>query len=132
MPKSFHKVVYHPEHNANDLFQVIVNGEEYKKWKAGELMAAPVSPLCSTIPLADVVDSFQIFHTGQGAQGIMGKPSRQDLDNFFGTHNDTDVVLQILQKGDLQNASAKDGFSSTNDGKSGAFQASAGATHGGR
>ncbi|PWN45318.1 DUF1960-domain-containing protein [Ceraceosorus guamensis] len=122
MPKSFHKVVYHPEHNANDLFQVIVNGEEYKKWKAGD----------TTIPLADVVDSFQIFHTGQGAQGIMGKPSKQDLDNFFGTHNDTDVVLQILQKGDLQAASAKDGFSSTNDGKSGAFQASAGATHGGR
>jgi ribosome maturation protein Sdo1 len=59
----------------------------------------------STIPLADVVDAFEIFHTGQGTQGIMGTPSKQQLDSVFGTHKDTDVVLQILEKGTLQAAS---------------------------
>lgn len=81
--------------NSTDLFQVIVNHDEYKKWKAGD----------TTIPLADVVDSFQVFHTGQGAQGIMGNPSKQQLDTAFGTHTDTDVVEIILKEGDLQAAS---------------------------
>lgn len=74
------------------------------------IKTAPIltfSPLCAlhpsrTIPLADVVDSFDVFHTGQGAQGIMGRPSKQQLDTVFGSHTDTDVVLQILEKGQLQ------------------------------
>ena len=35
----------------------------------------------------------------------MGRPSKQQLDTVFGTHNDTDVVTQILEKGDMQAAS---------------------------
>ncbi|CCL98578.1 uncharacterized protein FIBRA_00579 [Fibroporia radiculosa] len=52
-----------------------------------------------TIPLSEVVDSFQIFFSNQGAQGILGAPSRQQLDNEFGSHKDVDVVEQILKKG---------------------------------
>ncbi|PWN50150.1 DUF1960-domain-containing protein [Violaceomyces palustris] len=74
---------------------VIVNAAEYQRWIKGE----------KTIPLADVVDSFEVFHTGQGAQGIMGRPSKQQLDTIFGTHTDTDVVLQILEKGQFQASS---------------------------
>ncbi|PWN99305.1 DUF1960-domain-containing protein [Tilletiopsis washingtonensis] len=123
MPKTFHKVVYKPSVESSELFQVIVNGEEYKKWKGGD----------TTIPLADVVDAFQVFSTGAGTQGIMGKPSKQQLDNTFNTHNDTEVVQIILEKGELQNATAKDGYSSTNDGKMGGNQVSqGGAAHGGR
>jgi hypothetical protein len=69
MPKTFHKVVYKPSVESSELFQVIVNGEEYKKWKGGD----------TTIPLADVVDAFQVFSTGAGTQGIMGKPSKQQV-----------------------------------------------------
>jgi len=54
--------------------------------------------------LADVVDSFQIFHTGQGAQGILGKPSKQQLDTVFGTHNDVEVLTIVLEKGVAQSA----------------------------
>lgn len=105
-----------------DLFQVIVNGEEYRKWKAGD----------KTIPLTEVVDAFEVFHTGQGAQGILGKPSKQQLDTIFGTHNDTAVVEQILEKGELQSATAKDRYGSTNDSKNFNNQVSSGAVGGGR
>lgn len=126
-----------------------MNGDEYKKWKAGD----------TTIPLADVVDSFQVFHTGQGTQGIMGHPSKQQLDTCFGTHTDTDVVEIILKEGELQAASeyqpsasvsganrlilsttslfctssaAKDGYSTSNDSNSKSNVVSAGARAGGR
>ncbi|CAO1625410.1 unnamed protein product [Jaminaea pallidilutea] len=127
MPKSFHKVVYKADIHSTDLYQVIVaDGPTYDKWKGGD----------KTIPLTDVVDSFQIFHTGQGAQGIMGHPSKQQLDSDFGTHKDVDVVTQILEKGELQAASAKDGYSTTNDAKQGQNTLSAGSgkggSHGGR
>lgn len=121
-PQSFHKVVYKADIHSTDLYQVIIaDADTYKKWKAGD----------KTIPLADVVDSFQIFHTGQGAQGIMGHPSKQQLENDFGSHKDTDVVLQILEKGEMQAASNKDGYSTTNDSKHGGNTVSAGAHSGG-
>lgn len=34
----------------------------------------------SSIPLTQVVDAFQVF-VGQGAQGILDKPSKQQLEN---------------------------------------------------
>jgi hypothetical protein len=48
--KTFHKVVYKPDSQSTDEFMVIVNAEEYKKWIKGD----------KTIPLADVVDSFDV------------------------------------------------------------------------
>ena len=86
---------------------VIVNGDEYKKWIKGD----------KTIPLADVVDSFDVFHTGTGAQGIMGRPSKQLLDTVFESHKDVDVVTHILERGQLQTASQKEAYSTTNDAK---------------
>lgn len=83
----------------------------------------------------------------------MGRPSKQQLDTVFGTHNDTDVVTQILEKGDMQAASecvgrgkgrvtpahhvshpaaSKDGYSTTNDSKQGQNVSSMGASGGGR
>lgn len=35
----------------------------------------------------------------------MGRPSKQQLDTVFGTHKDDDVVIQILEKGQMQAAS---------------------------
>ena len=70
-----------------------------------------------TIPLAEVVDckwphprtlfhaqqlrllplhaAFDVFLTGQGKEGLMGRASRQQLENAFGTHKDVDVVMQV-------------------------------------
>lgn len=107
--KQFHKVVYKPDSQSTDEYMVIVNGDEYKKWIGGD----------KTIPLAEVVDSFDVFHTGQGAQGIMGRPSKQQLDSVFDSHKDVDVVTHILERGQLQASSSKDGFSTTNDAKQG-------------
>ena len=42
-----------------------------------------------------------MFHSATGAQGKLGRPSKQQLDSVFGTHTDTDVVTAILEKGQL-------------------------------
>ncbi|OSD04615.1 DUF1960-domain-containing protein [Trametes coccinea BRFM310] len=89
MVRELTKVVYKPSPESTEDFIVIVNPAEYKRWKEGG----------TSIPLTEVVDSFQVFWSNQGAQGLLGTPSNQQLDNVFGTHKDTDVVLQILQKG---------------------------------
>lgn len=122
--KTFHKVVFKPDSQSTDEFMVIVNAEEYKKWIKGD----------KTIPLADVVDSFDVFHTGTGAQGIMGRPSKQLLDTVFDSHKDVDVVTHILERGQLQQASQKDAYSTTNDAKQGQNTTSygSGAGFGGR
>ncbi|KAH7887521.1 ribosome maturation protein [Phlebopus sp. FC_14] len=93
------KVVYKPDSQSTDEFIAIVNPVEYKKWKAGG----------DTIPLTEVVDSFEVFHSGQGAQGYLGRPSKQQLDNVFGTSKDVDVITILLQRGKEQ---AGDGFTS--------------------
>ncbi|KAG1752529.1 DUF1960-domain-containing protein [Suillus paluster] len=92
MTKSLTKVVYKPDTQSTDEFIVIVNPAEYKKWKAGG----------KTIALAEVVDAFKVFFSNQGAQGILGAPSKQQLDTTFGTTNDVDVMTQILEKGKEQ------------------------------
>ncbi|PWN27720.1 DUF1960-domain-containing protein [Jaminaea rosea] len=122
MGRQLTKVVYKADINSTDLYQVIVSDADiYKKWKGGD----------KTIPLTDVVDSFQIFHTGQGTQGIMGHPSKQQLENDFGTHKDVDVVTQILEKGEIQSGAVKDGYSTTNDSKNNTNVVSAGSHRGG-
>ncbi|KAG5721736.1 hypothetical protein E4T56_gene17641, partial [Termitomyces sp. T112] len=89
MSKSLTKVIYKPDHTSTDEYTVIVNPEEYKKWKAGD----------TSVPISQVVDSFDIFHSNQGHQGRLGQPSKQQLENDFGTSKDEEVVTQILQKG---------------------------------
>ncbi|OJT05362.1 SDO1-like protein C21C3.19 [Trametes pubescens] len=87
MGRELTKVVYKTD--ANEDFIVIVNPAEFKKWKEGG----------TTVPLTEVVDSFQVLWSNQGAQGLLGTPSNQQLDNAFGTHKDVDVITAILQKG---------------------------------
>ncbi|EPQ59158.1 FYSH domain-containing protein [Gloeophyllum trabeum ATCC 11539] len=87
MVKHFTKVVYKPDTQSTDEFTVIVNPAEYKKWKEGE-----------------VVDSFDIFFSNQGSQGILGKPSKQQLENVFGVSKDVDVIPIILKEGKEQAA----------------------------
>ena len=46
------------------------------------------------LPLA-----FDVFFSSQGSQGLLGRASKQQLDNVFGTHKDVDVITKILQDG---------------------------------
>ncbi|RDX53867.1 DUF1960-domain-containing protein [Lentinus brumalis] len=89
MVRELTKVVYKPSVEGNEEFIVIVNPEEYKRWKEGG----------TTIPLVEVVDSYEIFWSNQGAQGLLGRPSKQQLENAFGTSKDDEVIKQILEKG---------------------------------
>lgn len=86
------KVVYKPSTQSTDEFTVIVNAEEYKQYQNDP----------SSVNLIDVVDSTDVFFSNQGAQGILGKPSKQQLENVFGTSNSMEVIAQILQKGKSQ------------------------------
>jgi len=99
MTKNLTKVLYKPDTQSTDEYTVIVNPVEYRKWKSGD----------TTIPLAEVVDSFTVFHSSQGSQGLLGRPSKQQLDYTFGTSKDVDVVEILLKKGKEQ---ASEGFHS--------------------
>lgn len=62
----------------------------------------PCPSTLRTIPLVEVVDAFEVFCTNQGAQGIMRPPSKQHLDSVFGTTKVEDVIVEILEKGEMQ------------------------------
>lgn len=87
------------------------------------------------MPLVEIVDSFDVFHTGQGAQGLLIRPSKQELENIFGSSKDDEVVTTVLEKGRLE---VSDGhplkFASKNDsrGTNSATRASNSTGHGGR
>ncbi|KAM0793077.1 hypothetical protein ACM66B_000560 [Microbotryomycetes sp. NB124-2] len=110
---------------STDEFIIIVDDEEAaKKWLGGD----------KTIPLVDIVSSFDVFHSGQGAQGLLARPSKQQLDSVFGTTNDDEIVTQILEKGRM--FTGKDmtgvgqGYSKAKD--KGAHMTSRGSVGGGR
>lgn len=70
----------------------------------------------ATPHLRHVIPAYQAFHSGQGPQGILGKPSNQQLDTVFGSSKDVDVALIILEKGRHQVTEGVQGstFGSTN------------------
>ncbi|SHO79273.1 Uncharacterized protein MSYG_3623 [Malassezia sympodialis ATCC 42132] len=86
------KVIYKNDPMSTDEYIVLVNPETYVSWRSGD----------KTIPLADVVDTFQIFSSGQGSQGIMGQLSKQELHTVFGTSNTDDAIVKLLEAGTLQ------------------------------
>lgn len=63
----------------------------------------------------EIVDSFDIFHTGQGSQGILARPSKQELETVFETSNANAIVEIILQKGRIISSDAPPKWGGTND-----------------
>ncbi|GAA5872528.1 hypothetical protein JCM16303_004549 [Sporobolomyces ruberrimus] len=97
------------------------------------LTCSSIPSLRSTIPLVDIVDSFDVFTTGQGAQGILERPSKQVLDTVFNSTNQNDIVEIVLEKGRILSGTTPHRFGSKNDQRSGNYQSSAGSgAHGGR
>lgn len=91
------RVIYKPDPMSTDEYIVIVNPEAYVSWRNGD----------KTIPLADVVESFQIMTSGQGQQGIMGQVSKQQLDAVFGTTKEDEAIVKLLEQGTMQAGTMK-------------------------
>ena len=69
----------------------------------------------SSVPLVDVVDSFDIFVTHKhGAQGVLDRASNSQIENEFGSYDDPafppangrtkveDAIEKILKEGSVQ------------------------------
>jgi hypothetical protein len=69
------------------------------------------------------ITAFEVLSSNQGPQGLLGRPSKQELDNVFGTHVDVEVIQHILDKGKEEaSESITSGKSaSKNDSKGSAF-----------
>ncbi|KAL7412049.1 ribosome maturation protein [Mrakia frigida] len=110
MPNSVTKVIYQPDHQSTDAYEIFVNPEELKKYKEDK-----------SVPLVDVVSSYDVFFSSQGATGQLGKASKQQLETVFGTSKDVDVVEKIIELGKVQEGKkiSASGFASTNDSRGG-------------
>ena len=96
MPNQVTKVIYKPDPQSTDEYTVIVNPEEYKKWKEGD----------TTIPLVNVVDAFHIYFSNQGSQGQLGQASKQQLENIFQTAKVEEAIVKLLENGTMQGSKA--------------------------
>ncbi|KAK5945736.1 hypothetical protein PMZ80_002944 [Knufia obscura] len=84
----------HYKGQEEDFIVFVESAEDLKNWKGDR-----------SIPLAQVVDSFQVFVTHKhGAQGTLDTASKATLENEFGTKKEEDAIIKILEKGDVQNA----------------------------
>ncbi|EXJ92674.1 hypothetical protein A1O3_01226 [Capronia epimyces CBS 606.96] len=71
-----------------------------------------------SIPLAQVVDAFQIMVTHKhGAQGQLDSASKASLENEFGTHNEDEIIKKILEEGQPQNVPASERPGTRNESK---------------
>lgn len=91
------RVIYKPDPMSTDEYIVIVNPEAYVSWRNGD----------KTIPLADVVETFQIMTSGQGQQGIMGQVSKQQLHAVFGTTKEDEAIVKLLEQGMFRSGTLK-------------------------
>jgi ribosome maturation protein Sdo1 len=86
------QVKVHYKGSEDDFIVMAESIDAVNKWKKD-----------SSIPLIDVVNSFDVFVTGkQGAQGQLNRASKSAMENEFGSNKDDDVVKQILEKGEVQ------------------------------
>ncbi|CAB76055.1 SDO1-like protein C21C3.19 [Schizosaccharomyces pombe] len=84
------RVCYQPE---DTTFIIIAsNGPDVMRWRKDK-----------TVPLTEIVDSFQVFTTSnnKGNEGQLITASKQELENTFGTSKDVDVVTKILTDGKI-------------------------------
>ncbi|KAL5636699.1 hypothetical protein ACGC1H_000608 [Rhizoctonia solani] len=89
MAKEVTIVIYKPSTQSTEEYMIVVNPEEYKKYKDGG----------ESVALALVVDSFDVFHSSTGHTGHWGKASNQQLEEAFESTKLEDAVKQILDKG---------------------------------
>lgn len=82
----------HYRGSTEDFIVFLDSAEDYQKWLADR-----------SVPLTQVVSSFKVFTTRVGgSQGILEGVSKAMLENEFGTSDEDQVVIQILEKGSMQ------------------------------
>ncbi|KAF7725559.1 hypothetical protein EC973_009514 [Apophysomyces ossiformis] len=80
------KVIYKTN---NDEYFVVANPGMVCKWRKDK-----------TIPLIDVVQSFDVLTTASGGNtGQTVRPSKGSLESTFGTSNVDDIVRKIVEEG---------------------------------
>jgi ribosome maturation protein Sdo1 len=85
------RVVYSSKHGNEDSEEFFMYAEPgmVEKWKKD-----------STIPLVDVLQSFQVFSSNtKSPQGIAQRPSKAHLEDAFGTVDQTEIATKILMNG---------------------------------
>ncbi len=83
--------------STEDFIVFIESPEDLAKWKQDK-----------SIPLTDVVNSFKIMVTHKhGAQGQMDTASKASLENEFGTKNEDEVIIKILEQGQPQSVQVR-------------------------
>ncbi|KAF8313254.1 hypothetical protein DL93DRAFT_2137855 [Clavulina sp. PMI_390] len=74
--------------------------------------------LCNlrSVALSLVVDSFEIFVSEQGNQGLLGRASKQQLETVFGKISEDEMIETIIQNGiPKPGESISKGFGGGND-----------------
>lgn len=71
---------------------LMVNVEMYERYQKDK-----------SIAVADVVDSFDIFmYDAPGKNGKLGRPSKRELSDVFGTTKEDEIAAFMLEKGRLE------------------------------
>ncbi|PSS27913.1 hypothetical protein M430DRAFT_131909 [Amorphotheca resinae ATCC 22711] len=91
---------------ADEDFVVFLDDQKaYQDWKKDK-----------SIPLAHFVSSFKVFVTHRhGAQGTFDGASHATLENEFGTHDEDEVIKQVLEKGSIQESEFPERVGTKND-----------------
>ncbi|KAA8645041.1 SBDS family protein [Aspergillus tanneri] len=73
-------------------FVIFVDATAVQNWRSDH-----------STPLAQVLDGWKIFTSHQhGSQGIHDEASSATLEHEFGTSNDQEAILNILEQGEIQ------------------------------
>ncbi|CAG7848810.1 SubName: Full=Uncharacterized protein {ECO:0000313/EMBL:CCA68136.1} [Serendipita indica DSM 11827] len=94
MTKSLTKLIYKPDSQSTDEYIMFVNADEYRKYSSGD----------SSVPIVEVVDSYDVFFSTQGNQGKLGKASNQQLESVFNTKNEDRIAEFMLKNGVMQHS----------------------------
>ncbi|CAD6571534.1 MAG: hypothetical protein ASARMPREDX12_008324 [Alectoria sarmentosa] len=95
----------HYQGKEEDFVIYIDDIESVQKWKGDR-----------SIPLAQVVSGFKIFVTHKhGAQNAYDGASKATLENEFGTANQEECIIKILENGDLQHTETAERQGPKND-----------------
>ncbi|KAF4759841.1 hypothetical protein N7455_012599 [Penicillium solitum] len=91
---------------SSDDFIVFVDDLEIlQKWKSDR-----------SVPLTEVLNGWKIFVThSHGAQGVLDTASQSALQNEFGTTNDDECMVKILEGGEYQATTAREREGGKND-----------------
>ncbi|MCJ1379151.1 hypothetical protein MMC17_002251 [Xylographa soralifera] len=93
-------------HGKDEDFVIYVDGSKaVQDWKKDR-----------SIPLAQVVSGFKIFVTHKhGAQSVGDEASKSTLENEFGTYNEDECMIKILEGGNVQDTESGERQGPKND-----------------